>query len=253
MRFGRRCAIVFVQNWNFAPPSKDRKKKTVVKERASLGTTHSELFGCFATLRPFVLALARDGKADACFEDAVAALTNVKPPAEARKWVELEGAHKGWATTKRCAGRFTPKLPPSEAKADDAKLSYAAWLAGCIDGLAAASDVEINLMTCSVHKSNCRDALTHWLICAQVRVCRALAEAQDPRGRLHGAVGLRRVLWRRGVARGPVRRDPDVGDAKAPALRRAAVRRRAGAAAPPPISKSERVAHGVDVGRRRSP
>ena len=116
------------------------------------------LFGCFATLRPFVLALARDGKADACFEDAVAALTNVKPPAEARKWVELEGAHKGWATTKRCAGRFTPKLPPSEAKVDDAKLSYAAWLAGCIDGLAAASDVEINLMTCeSVHKSNCRD------------------------------------------------------------------------------------------------
>ena len=61
------------------------------------------------------------GKADACFEDAVAALTNVRPPAEARKWVELEGAHKGWATTKRCAGRFTPKLPPSEAKADDAQ------------------------------------------------------------------------------------------------------------------------------------
>jgi hypothetical protein len=104
-----RCASVvgaqlfLSQNWNFAPPSKDRKKKMVVKERASLGTTHSELFGCFATLRPFVLALARDGKADACFEDAVAALTNVKPPAEARKWVELEGAHKGWATTKRYA------------------------------------------------------------------------------------------------------------------------------------------------------
>ena len=58
----------------------------------------------------------------------------MKPPAEARKWVELEGAHKGWATTKRCAGRFTPKLPPTELNADDAKLSYAAWLAGCIDG-----------------------------------------------------------------------------------------------------------------------
>ena len=60
---------------------------------------------------------------------------------------------QGLGDDQKCAGRFTPKLPPSEAKVDDAKLIYAAWLAGCIDGLAAASDVEINLMTCEfVHR-----------------------------------------------------------------------------------------------------
>ena len=118
-----RCASVvgaqlfLSQNWNFALPSKDPKKKTVVKERASLGTTIANYLAASRRCDPLCAHRARRKSRRSFPVDAVAALTNVKPPAEARKWVELEGAHKGWATTKRCAGRFTPKLPPSDTEA----------------------------------------------------------------------------------------------------------------------------------------
>ena len=171
----------------------------------------------------------------------------MKPPRRGAKWVELEGAHKGWATTKR--RRATHAQATAErGQGRRRQAAYAAWLAGCIDGLAAASDVEINLMTCeSVHTQIVATFDADSLVVHRCEFVVSRGSSKSSRTTSRRQVGLRRVLWRRGVARGQC---AEIQTSEMRKLRGAwaavwtsewARRRRS----PSP----RRVAHGVDVGR----
>ena len=77
----------------------------------------------------------------------MAVLTSTAAPGQAREWVECAADDPSWASVKRGAGRFSPRAAPPK-QADEAGGDYCTWLSRSIDGLAARSQVEVDLHTC---------------------------------------------------------------------------------------------------------